>query len=249
MAVAPHHWYVQPLLAFDISFGVGYCFIHSSGNAKTRVWDKAISSHTFFVLSAFIWELGSIAINNMLNRLLTSSLNSLSTYGIANSHSQLRELYQYTCSHLSQLDKVNDYYMAGAIFSIISYEKLGLSHAPRLAYYCLTTGAEMNSNAIEERLKLVMNGGMQLIEEKVYLFTIPGSQVIDFAILADVLKLQKMNFRSPERWWSRVVEDAQRIRRNYPQYSDDDIITRGNRIHRSVAANVKDYLIKFFGYN
>lgn len=94
-----------------------------------------------------------------------------------------------------------------------------------------------------------MNGGMQLIEEKVYLFTIPGSQVIDFAILADVLKLQKMNFRSPERWWSRVVEDAQRIRRNYPQYSDDDIITRGNRIHRSVAANVKDYLIKFFGYN
>ena len=210
---------------------------------------KQYSSHTFFVLSAFIWELEGTTINNMLNRLLTSSLNSLSTYGIANSHGQLRELYQYTCSHLSQLDKVNDYYMAGAIFAIISYEKLGLSHAPRLAYYCLTTGTEMNSNAIEERLKLVMNGGMQLIEEKVYLFTIPGSQVIDFAILADVLKLQKMNFRSPERWWSRVVEDAQRIRRNYPQYSDDDIITRGNRIHRSIAASVKDYLIRFFGYN
>ena len=35
MAVAPHHWYVQPLLAFDISIGVGYCFIHAKGNAKT----------------------------------------------------------------------------------------------------------------------------------------------------------------------------------------------------------------------
>ena len=45
---------------FTYPFGVGYCFIHSSGNAKTRVWDKAISSHTFFVLSAFIWELESI---------------------------------------------------------------------------------------------------------------------------------------------------------------------------------------------
>ena len=96
---------------------------------------KQYSSHTFFVLSAFIWELEGTTINNMLNRLLTSSLNSLSTYGIANSHSQLRELYQYTCSHLSQLDKVNDYYMAGAIFSIISYEKLGLRQEEILDTY------------------------------------------------------------------------------------------------------------------
>ena len=36
IAVAPHHWYVQPLLAFDITFGVGcYCFIYAKGNAKT----------------------------------------------------------------------------------------------------------------------------------------------------------------------------------------------------------------------
>ena len=185
----------------------------------------------------------------MINQLITTTLRSLSAYGIPSSHNQLRELYQYTCSHLSQLDKINDYYMAGAIFSITSYEKLGLGHAPRLAYICLTTAATTNNSAIEERLKLVMNGGMQLIEEKVHLFTISGNQVIDFAILSDVLKLQRQNFTSPERWWNRVVEDAQRIRRSYPQYSDDDIITRGNRIHRSVAANVKDYLIKFFGYN
>ena len=34
-------WFVQPLLASYISNGVGYCFIHSIGSAKTRVWDKA----------------------------------------------------------------------------------------------------------------------------------------------------------------------------------------------------------------
>ena len=37
IAVAPHHRSVQPLLASYISFGVGYCFIHSNGNAKTRL--------------------------------------------------------------------------------------------------------------------------------------------------------------------------------------------------------------------
>ena len=37
IAMAPHHWFVQSSLGFYISFGVGYCFIHSKGNAKTRV--------------------------------------------------------------------------------------------------------------------------------------------------------------------------------------------------------------------
>ena len=50
MAVAPHRWFVQPLVASYITFGVGYCFIHSKGNAKTRVWDKAVSSHTLFFI-------------------------------------------------------------------------------------------------------------------------------------------------------------------------------------------------------
>ncbi|MBR3789104.1 MAG: hypothetical protein IKJ86_03840, partial [Clostridia bacterium] len=76
-----------------------------------------------------------------------------------------------------------------------------------------------------------------------------GNQVIDFAILADVLELQRQHFHSSERWWKRVVEDAQRIRRGYMQYSDDEIIVRGNKIHRSIAASVKDYLIQYFGYH
>lgn len=185
----------------------------------------------------------------MINQLITSTLRSLSTYGIPSSHNQLRELYQYTCSHLSQLDKINDYYMAGAIFSIISYEKLVHGHSARLAYYCLTKSAALNQCAVEERLKLLMNGGIRLIEEKVHLFTIPGNQVIDFAVLSDVIKLQRKNFSSPEKWWPRVVEDAQRIRKGYLQYSDDEIIQKGDRIHLSVAAGIKDYLIQFFGLN
>ena len=83
MAVAPHHWYVQPILAFNISIGVGYCFIHSKGNAKTRVWDKAISSCTFFVLSAFIWELVSTTKNDMENRLTSFATLKRNAYKLA----------------------------------------------------------------------------------------------------------------------------------------------------------------------
>jgi hypothetical protein len=35
IAVAPHQWFVQPIVAFYITFGVGYSFIHSKGIAKT----------------------------------------------------------------------------------------------------------------------------------------------------------------------------------------------------------------------
>lgn len=185
----------------------------------------------------------------MINQLITQTLKSLSMYGIPSSRNQLLELYHYTCSHLSQLDSVKDYYMAGAIFSIISYEKLVHGHSARLAYYCLTKGTSLNQCAIEERLKLLMNGGIRLLEEKVHLFSLPESQVIDFAILSDVIKLQRRNYSSPERWWSRVVEDAQRIRSGYLQYSDDEIIKGGDRIHLNVAAAIKEYLISYFGFN
>ena len=35
VAVALHRWFVQPVVALYITFGVGYCFIHAKGNAKT----------------------------------------------------------------------------------------------------------------------------------------------------------------------------------------------------------------------
>ena len=37
MAVAPHHWFVQSLVASYITFGVGYCFIHTVGNARSLI--------------------------------------------------------------------------------------------------------------------------------------------------------------------------------------------------------------------
>ena len=36
VAIAPHRWFVQPVVALYITFGVGYCFIHGIGNARAR---------------------------------------------------------------------------------------------------------------------------------------------------------------------------------------------------------------------
>ena len=60
IAIAPHRWYVQPLLALYITFGVGYCFIHSKGNAKAKSKDKAdiVPTPLLYILTAFFWELG-----------------------------------------------------------------------------------------------------------------------------------------------------------------------------------------------
>ena len=61
VAVAPHHRFVQPMLASYISFGVGcYCFIHTTGNARARFQDKADIVPTPYFLSAFFWELVGI---------------------------------------------------------------------------------------------------------------------------------------------------------------------------------------------
>jgi hypothetical protein len=37
VAVAPHRWFVQPVVALYITFGVGYCFIHTVGNARSLI--------------------------------------------------------------------------------------------------------------------------------------------------------------------------------------------------------------------
>ena len=65
IAMASHRWYVQPQLATYITFGVGYCFIHVKGNAKTRMWDKAdiVPTPLSCTLTAFFWELGSAKTN------------------------------------------------------------------------------------------------------------------------------------------------------------------------------------------
>ena len=51
VAMAPHHWFVQPVVGLYISFGVGYCFIQQQGQCeKPHQLDKAVSSHTFFFI-------------------------------------------------------------------------------------------------------------------------------------------------------------------------------------------------------
>ena len=37
IAIAPHRWYVQPQLATYITYGVGYCFIRTIGNARSLI--------------------------------------------------------------------------------------------------------------------------------------------------------------------------------------------------------------------
>ena len=59
IAMAPHHWSVQPVVASYISFGVGYCFIQQQRQCeKPHQLDKVISSHTlfFYPLSFGNWE-------------------------------------------------------------------------------------------------------------------------------------------------------------------------------------------------
>ena len=50
IAVASHHWFVQPSVALYITFGVGYCFIHAKAMREAILQDKAISSHTLFFI-------------------------------------------------------------------------------------------------------------------------------------------------------------------------------------------------------
>ena len=37
VAIASHLWFVQPVVGSYISIGVGYCFIHTVGNARSLI--------------------------------------------------------------------------------------------------------------------------------------------------------------------------------------------------------------------
>ena len=57
IAVAPHHWFVQPLVALYITFGVGYCFIHAKAMREAILQDKNNKFPHLIFLSASIGEL------------------------------------------------------------------------------------------------------------------------------------------------------------------------------------------------
>lgn len=160
----------------------------------------------------------------------------------------MKEFYDYCTSHLVELKKC-DYYLLGSLFAIISYEKIGCRDAPRIAYICLTADTRNNKNenrSIIERLQLVMKGGIGLIEEKGHCFSMDTEQVIDFAIMADVLRLNKGGFNSTENWWKNVLEDQNTARRKYPPYTDEQIISIGQKIHETVADSIYSYLLNIY---
>ena len=72
VAVAPHHLIyihlIYPIRLLDIvNFGVGYCFIHTTGNARAGFQDKAdiVPTPFFLVLTAYFRELVGITTSIM----------------------------------------------------------------------------------------------------------------------------------------------------------------------------------------
>lgn len=175
-------------------------------------------------------------------------LNKLRFNPIPTCHKDMKELYDYCTTHLVELKKC-DHYLLGSLFAIISYEKIGCRDAPRFAYICLTADIRYNKNetrSIIERLQLVMKGGIGLLEEKSYLFSIEVEMVIDFAIMADVLRLNKAGFYTTEDWWRNALEGLNTAQRKYPSYTDDLIISLGQKYHETVADGVYTYLLNIY---
>lgn len=199
----------------------------------------------------------------MINQKINNCLVSLANSGIQNSYSLLADLILYTEKNLSQLDRIQNYYWAGAIFAIACYEKLPDGNIPRLAYYCLSIDAKnvepenrgnrYNMRATIERLQLLTKGGMKLIEEKTWDIktwhkpNMTETQIFDFAMLSDVLKLQEMNFQTDQQWWINVQEDSIGARNKYPTYTNQQIIDLGSEIQSLVADKVRQYLETFYG--
>lgn len=87
-----------------------------------------------------------------------------------------------------------------------------------------------------------MTGCMDILNQIANDFNKPPKEVIDIAILSDVLKLKFINYCRADRWWTRVTEDANRIRLEYPDYTDDYIIRTGEMIHDVAAKNALEHV-------
>lgn len=163
-------------------------------------------------------------------------------------HENMKLFYEQCLNQLKDLEK-SDHYLLGSLFAIICYERLYCRDAPRLAYICLTADTREHKNenrSIIERLQLVMKGGIGLIEEKSYYFSMDTEKVIDFAIMADVLRLDKVGFNATENWWRNALEGQNTARRKYPSYTDEQIISIGQKIHETVAESVYSYLLNIY---
>ena len=203
---------------------------------------------------------------NQLDYKIKNTLESLQKFGVQGSLREIHNLYTYALSHLEDLENLGLFRLSGTLFSIISFEKIpGLTRFPNIAYYCLTRGTEAIQpvgyiNIIQEnwkesyaeRAKLLLNGGLKLISDRLYIIdNIPRQQAYDFSVLGDMLKLISLGYTSVENWWTRALEDTKWIREKYSSLSDNEIIEMGNYIHiqinQQVYKDLKTYAVDY-GY-
>ena len=203
----------------------------------------------------------------MINQKFKETVDHIRQYGISGSYQTFRDLYKYVLSNVSELKQIKLYQLTGTIFSIIAYEKIpGLSRIPNIAYYCLTQGAlvmqpiadfniciENQNHSIEERVKLLLNGGLKMVIDRVYVIAdMPAQKAVDIAILGDILKLKSIGFSCQDEWWRNACEDCNWIRNKYNDMSEIDIMLACREIHQRIAEQVYldlEQYSKDFGYS
>ena len=188
------------------------------------------------------------------------ALDYLQQFGLSSASMQLRMVYSATMDNLDELSRLSAFYLAGGVFALMSFEHIpNTPKAPNLAYYCLTRAVTANQpshdiwaqaanrqNAIAERAKLLLNGAVRLITDRIdAIHTMPAQQAYDLSILGDIMYLRNDGFTSGEIWWVHANEDYPRIRASYSHLSDDEIMTLSQEVHETIADRVLSGLKEF----
>lgn len=165
---------------------------------------------------------------------------------------ELNKFMSYFFKNLSKMDSVERNGLAALVFFKIASEYKAAEPAARVSYYYLVKdvnsswyGEDIATESIAKRLELILKGGIKMLEDHTH-----SNQEIDMAILADWLRIKNdtKDFRS-EKWWIMANEDASKIRNNYINLSDTEIINKGENIHKYVADQERQYLERLFGTN
>ena len=190
---------------------------------------------------------------NELDKKIKSTTDKIREFGLQGCRQEFQNLYLFTLNHIQDLSNLALFQLSGTLYSIMAFEKIpSLSRVSNIAYYCLTRGTYALQpagylNIIEEnwmfsraeRAKLLLNGGLKLIVDRLYLFEDNNhQQVHDFSILGDILKLKQLNFSSNENWWRNALEDCAWIRNSYSQFSESEIINLSDHYHQIIAKRV-----------
>ena len=190
---------------------------------------------------------------NALSYKIKETVDIMRCNGIEGSRRAIYSLYCYILSHTNDLKDVGLFQITGSILAEIAYAKMeGFGRIPYMAYYCLTRGVsaiepvgnlelihENMFRSAEGRLKLMFHGGGKIINDRVDLITnhIP-QKTYDLAHICDYLTLKKRGYSSMDRWWQLANEDVSEARKKYTRYSDEELISLGNKINDIIAEQV-----------